>query len=47
VPNSLAKDMPMADTFRGVIPFLISDVVRVVLIVAFPTLSPLLPRLLG
>jgi hypothetical protein len=47
VINALARDVPMADTFRGVVPFLLSDVVRVSLIVAFPTLSLLLPRLLG
>ncbi|HEY6995483.1 MAG TPA: TRAP transporter large permease [Xanthobacteraceae bacterium] len=47
VINSLAKDVPMAETFRGVVPFLMSDAVRVALIVLFPTLSLLLPRLLG
>jgi tripartite ATP-independent transporter DctM subunit len=47
VINSLAKDVPMAATFRGVVPFLMSDAVRVTLIVLFPTLSLLLPRLLG
>ena len=26
VINSLAKDVPMIDTFRGVVPFLASDV---------------------
>jgi len=45
--NSLAKDVPMIDTFRGVIPYLASDAVRVTLIVAFPIMSLLLPRLLG
>ena len=47
VINSLARDVPMIDTFRGVVPFLVSDAVRVALLVIFPTLSLLLPRLLG
>jgi tripartite ATP-independent transporter DctM subunit len=47
VINSLAKDVPMAETFRGVVPFLMSDAVRVTLIVLFPILSLLLPRLIG
>jgi tripartite ATP-independent transporter DctM subunit len=45
--NSLAKDVPMSETFRGVVPFLISDAVRVTLLVFFPILSLWLVRLLG
>ena len=47
VINSLAKDVPMAETFRGVVPFLISDAVRVTLIVMLPVLSLLLPHLIA
>jgi TRAP-type C4-dicarboxylate transport system permease large subunit len=47
VINSLARDVPMIDTFRGVVPFLMSDAVRVTLIVLFPMLSLWLPRVLG
>ena len=47
VINSLAKDVPMLETFRGVIPFLMSDAVRVTLIVLVPPLSLFLPTLLG
>ena len=36
--NSLARDVPMAETFRGVVPFLISDAVRVTLLVFLPIL---------
>jgi C4-dicarboxylate transporter DctM subunit len=43
VINSLAKDVPMLDTFRGVVPFLMSDAVRVTLIVLLPILSLWLP----
>jgi len=45
--NSLARDVPMRETFRGVVPFLISDAVRIVLLVFFPVLSLWLVRLLG
>jgi TRAP-type C4-dicarboxylate transport system permease large subunit len=44
--NSIAGDVPMAETFRGVVPFLISDAVRIVLIVFFPALSLALVKLL-
>jgi TRAP-type C4-dicarboxylate transport system permease large subunit len=37
----------MIETFRGVVPFLMSDAVRVTLIVLFPIISLLLPRLIG
>jgi C4-dicarboxylate transporter, DctM subunit len=47
VINSLAKDVPMIDTFLGVIPFLASDFVRVTLIVGLPILSLFLPKLFG
>jgi len=39
VINALAKDVPMAATFRGVVPFLVSDLVRIGLLVAVPALS--------
>jgi C4-dicarboxylate transporter, DctM subunit len=47
VINSLAKDVPMIETFKGVLPFLMSDAIRVALIVFFPAISLALPRLLG
>jgi C4-dicarboxylate transporter, DctM subunit len=47
VINSLARDVPMIDTFRGVVPFLMSDMVRLTLVVAIPTMSLLLPHLFG
>jgi C4-dicarboxylate transporter, DctM subunit len=46
VIHSLAKDVPMIETFKGVLPFLASDAVRVVLIIVFPIISLILPRLL-
>jgi tripartite ATP-independent transporter DctM subunit len=47
VINSLAKDVPMLDTFRGVVPFLMSDAVRVTLIVLLPFLSLWLPSVVS
>lgn len=45
--NSLARDIPMKETFRGVLPFLASDALRVVLLVFFPGLSLWLVHALG
>jgi TRAP-type C4-dicarboxylate transport system permease large subunit len=45
--NSLARDVPMKETFRGVVPFLVSDAVRVTLLVFFPALSLWLVRALA
>lgn len=46
VINSMARDVPMLETFKGVIPFLMSDVVRVALLILFPFITLVLPRLL-
>jgi len=37
--NGVAKDIPMATIFRGVMPFLASDIVRIFLLVFFPSIS--------
>jgi tripartite ATP-independent transporter DctM subunit len=47
VVNSLARDVPMLETVKGVIPFLISDFVRVILLFLFPMLSLYLVRLIN
>ena len=39
VIHSLAKDVPLLETFKGVLPFLASEFVRVALLIAFPALS--------
>ncbi|MBE9603505.1 TRAP transporter large permease [Acetobacteraceae bacterium H6797] len=39
VISSLAKDVPIARTYRGVLPFLATDLVRLAICVAFPSLS--------
>lgn len=45
--NSIARDVPMGVTFRGVVPFLCSDVVRIALLVSFPSISLFMVRLFG
>jgi tripartite ATP-independent transporter DctM subunit len=46
VVNSLAPDVPMAETYKGVFVFLAADAVRIVLLLAFPILSLWLVRLI-
>ena len=45
VINGLARDVPMAETYRGVVPFLITDAIRVLLLL-FPAMSLWLVRVL-
>jgi tripartite ATP-independent transporter DctM subunit len=47
VVSSLARDVPITRTYRGVLPFLATDVVRLALCVLFPALSLWLVRLLA
>jgi TRAP-type C4-dicarboxylate transport system permease large subunit len=47
VVNGLARDVPMAETYRGVLPFLASDAVRITLLIAFPALSLWAVRLIS
>ncbi len=44
---ALAEGVPMAEVFRGVVPFFLAELLRVALLVAFPGLTLWLPRLLG
>jgi C4-dicarboxylate transporter, DctM subunit len=43
--NSMARDVPMLDTFKGVAPFLISDMVRIAILIAFPAVTLFLVHL--
>jgi tripartite ATP-independent transporter DctM subunit len=45
VISALAKDVPMSETFKGVIPFFCAELVRVVLLFSFPVISLWLPKL--
>jgi len=46
VINSLARDVPMIETFIGVMPFFFAELIRVAILMAFPVLSLWLPKLL-
>lgn len=39
VINGMAKDVPMAESYRGVMPFLVTDFIRTALLVIFPQIS--------
>ena len=43
--NKMAGDVPIAETFKGVIPFLASDLLRVILLFSFPGITLVLLRL--
>lgn len=44
--SAMARDVPMRETFKGVMPFFASEMVRIAILVAFPAISLFLPRLL-
>ncbi len=46
VLKSLLPDVPLPQIFRGVIPFIAADIVRVAVIIALPGLTLFLPRLM-
>lgn len=37
--NSMAKDTRLSDTFRGTLPFVASDIIRTIILVAFPGIT--------
>ena len=39
VVNSMAKDVPMSETYQGVMPFLMWDALRLLLLLTFPVIS--------
>jgi TRAP-type C4-dicarboxylate transport system permease large subunit len=41
----LAKDVPIGESYRGVLPFLISDTLRTALLLVFPGLTLWLVKL--
>ena len=47
VVNAMAKDVPIAESYKGVMPFLVSDVLRTVLLLAFPPISLWMVRFVG
>ncbi len=47
IVNGLSKDVPIGESYRGVLPFLASDVVRTLLLLLFPPLSLWLVQFVG
>jgi len=47
VITSIAKDVPMSQTFIGVMPFFVAELFRVALLIAFPALTLWLPKVLS
>jgi tripartite ATP-independent transporter DctM subunit len=47
VVNGMARSVPLGETFRGVLPFLISDFVRIGLMLAFPGIALWLVQFMG
>jgi len=45
VINSMSRETPLAQTFRGVLPFVASDLIRVAILAAFPVISLFAVRL--
>ena len=39
VVNGMAKDVPISESYKGVMPFLISDTIRTILLLLFPSIS--------
>jgi tripartite ATP-independent transporter DctM subunit len=47
VIHAMAADVPMSETFKGVMPFFVVEIFRVLLLMAFPGIVLWLPRLLS
>ena len=47
VVNGMAKDVPIKDSYQGVMPFLASDVLRTTLLLLFPSISLWLVQFVG
>ena len=45
--NYMAKDIPISESYKGVLPFLISDTLRTVLLLLFPPISLWLVKYIG
>src|SRR5690606_14695630 len=47
VINSIARQVGLVQIFKGVLPFVVTDVIRLALLVAFPVIVLFLPRTMG
>jgi C4-dicarboxylate transporter DctM subunit len=46
IMQGIAKDVPMYDIFRGIVPFLMADILHVALLIAVPGIALFLPSLM-
>ena len=47
VINSIARDVSLVAIYRGVMPFIAADILRLIILCAFPWISLVLPRTMG
>ncbi len=47
VISSMARDVPMSETFKGVLPFFGAEMIRIALILAFPAMALWLPQVIS
>ena len=47
VIKSVVKDVSFTTIFKGVIPFVVTDIIRLVILIAFPVLALWLPVRMG
>lgn len=47
VVNGMANNVPIGESYRGVLPFLVSDVLRTALLLVFPPISLWLVKFVG
>ena len=45
--SGVAKEVPLGTIFKGILPFVMADIIRVILIFSFPALALWLPSLMG
>ncbi len=45
--SGVAKEVPLGTIFKGILPFVVADIIRVILIFSFPALALWLPSLMG
>ncbi len=45
--SKMAKDVPMMETFKGVLPFFAAEIVRIGLLLLIPSIVLVLPRMIG
>jgi TRAP-type C4-dicarboxylate transport system permease large subunit len=47
VVRASAKDLELKEVMVGVLPFVVTDIIRLAILIAFPVITLVLPRLLG